>query len=256
MKWNKVPALAGCLALALAGPAVLAQAGTTAGSPQTNPTAGSAQPPAAGPGQTTAMPGMAQTNESSNAAGSGKSSDKKFVKKAMAGGEAEVTLGKMAAEKASSPDVKEFGQKMVDDHGKLNDQMKPIASQMGISEPTSLPHKDQALQKKLEGLSGADFDKAYMSAMVKDHRKDLSEFQQEASSGKDPQVKDAAQQGAQVIQQHLELAEQVAQKVGAKSGKMGRNAKGSNGTMNPTSESPSTTPSNTPSTPSTTTSPQ
>ena len=256
MNWNRVPALAGCLALALAGSAAWAQAGTTAGSPQTNPTAGSAEPPAAqaGTGQTGAASAQG-TEGKTNSGGSGNMSDKHFVKKAMAGGESEVALGKLAGQKASSPDVKEFGQKMVDDHTKLNDQMKPIASQLGIDASPGIPAKKEALQKKLEGLSGADFDKAYMSAMVKDHRKDLKEFQKEASSGRNPQLKDAAQQGAQVIEQHLELAEQVAQKVGASSGKMGKNAKGSNG-ANPTADNPSTTPSNTPGTPSTTTSPQ
>lgn len=262
MRGNLLPALAGCLAFALVGPVAGAQAGTTAGSPQTNPTAASPQPPSAVPGQTTAGTGQAGGSASTQGAqaqsnrANGQASDKKFVKKAMAGGDAEVALGKLATEKASDPNVKEFGQKMVEDHTKLNEQMKPIASQMGITSPPPLPPKDQALQKKLEGLNGAEFDKAFMKAMVKDHKKDLAEFQHEASSAKNPQVKDAAQQGAQVIQGHLQLAEQVAQKVGATSGKMMKNGKGQNGTMNPPADNPSPTPSNTPATPSTTTSPQ
>jgi putative membrane protein len=208
MKWIRVPALAGCFAVALSVPALWAQQDTTSGSGQTG-------------GAASTSGTQAQANSTTNAGGMA-GADKKFVKEAMEGGMAEVKLGQMASEKGNSPDVKEFGQKMVTDHTKLNDQMKPIASQMGIQPPAELPAKDKALQTKLEGLSGDAFDKAYMSAMVKDHKKDLAEFQKEASSGKNPQVKDAAQQGAQVIQQHLQMAQDVAQKVGAGSGKMGK----------------------------------
>lgn len=187
MKFNRVPAMigTGCLGLLLCTSMAQAQAGGT------------------------------------SAAGADKASaaDKTFVKKAMEGGMAEVKLGELAAQKASSNDVKQFGQKMVDDHTKLNDQMKPIASTLGVEEPTDVSPMDKALQKRLEGLSGDAFDKAYMQAMVKDHRKDLMEFKKEASTGKSSAVKDAASQGAQVISQHLQMAEQIAQKVGANTSK-------------------------------------
>ncbi|KAA6455851.1 DUF4142 domain-containing protein [Acidobacteria bacterium AB60] len=188
MKRLKVlPALvsAGCFALMVGAPRLQAQAGDAGGS-------------------------MTQTG-----GGNASTADKMFVKKAMAGGMAEVQLGQLATQKGSSDDVKQFGQKMVDDHTKLNDQMKPIASQLGISPPTSIPPAEQALATKLQGLSGDKFDRAYMQAMLKDHRQDLSEFKKESSSGKNPQVKEAAEQGSQVIQQHLQMAQQIAQKVGA-----------------------------------------
>lgn len=159
--------------------------------------------------------GSTMDNNGQSQQGNASQADKTFVRKAMAGSEAEIKLGQMAQEKASSQAVRQFGQKMVQDHTQLNDQMKPIAEQLGISTPASVPPKDQALQAKLEGLSGDAFDKAYMSAMVKDHRKDLSEFKKEAKAAKSPQVKDAAEQGSQAIQQHLQMAEQVGQQVGA-----------------------------------------
>jgi putative membrane protein len=109
--------------------------------------------------------------------------DKKFVKEAMQGGMAEVELGQLATQKAQSSDVKQFGQKMVDDHTKLNDQMKPVASQLGITPPASLDMKHKAVSTKLNKLSGDEFDKAYIKAMVKDHQKDVAEFQKEASTG-------------------------------------------------------------------------
>lgn len=158
--------------------------------------------------------------------------DKKFVQKAMEGSQEEIKLGQLATQKASSEQVKQFGQKMVDDHTKLSDQMKPIAEQMGVSAMSNSSSKDARLQTKLEGLSGPAFDKAYMQAMVKDHQKDLSEFKKEAKDGKNPQVKEAAQQGSEVIQQHLQLAQQVAQGVGAAGGNM-TNKEGTNGTSTP-----------------------
>jgi putative membrane protein len=231
--------MAGCLALALGASVVGAQA-TPPGSPaQTSPNssapAGSPQSPRTGvPGAQNDPAGTTQTSSGANAgmntAGASKASDKMFVKKAMAGGMAEVKLGQLASQKGNSEDVKQFGQKMVDDHTKLNDQMKPIAGQLGVEAPADLSAKDKALQTRLEGLSGDAFDKAYMSAMVKDHKKDLTEFKHEATAAKDPQVQQAAQQGAQVIEEHLQMAEQIAQKVGATGGKSDKsgNAKGSN----------------------------
>lgn len=137
--------------------------------------------------------------------------DKMFAKKAMEGGMAEVQLGQLAAQNGGSDDVKQFGQRMVDDHTKLNNQMQPIAEQIGVTPPTQLSPKDQALMTKLQGQSGKQFDDTYIRAMVKDHRMDLKEFRKEANSGQNPQLKDAAASGADVIQQHLQLVEQLAQ---------------------------------------------
>lgn len=136
--------------------------------------------------------------------------DKSFVKKAAEGGLAEVRLGELAQQKSNSQDVKDFAQKMVNDHTQLNNQMQPIAQQMGVSSPQGLSKKDKKEIAKLENLSGQQFDEAYIKYMVKDHKKDLSEFKDEASRTQNPQLKNAAQQGAQVIDQHLQLAERLA----------------------------------------------
>ena len=136
--------------------------------------------------------------------------DQKFARTAMEGGMAEVQLGQLATQKASADDVKQFGQKMVDDHSKLNDQMKQLAPSLGVTPPTQLSAKDEALQTKLQGLSGDQFDKAYIQAMVSDHKKDLQEFKKEAGTTQNSQLKDAAKQGATVIQSHLEMIQQLA----------------------------------------------
>ncbi|MDP9039498.1 MAG: DUF4142 domain-containing protein [Acidobacteriota bacterium] len=139
--------------------------------------------------------------------------DKKFVMKAMQGSMAEIQLGQLATQKASSQEVKDFGQKMVDDHTKLSDQMKPVATDLGVTPPSEVSAKDQAVIARLQGLSGTEFDKAYIRAMVLDHRTDDKEFKAEEMSGKNPQVKDAATQGEPVIAMHLQMATDLAKKM-------------------------------------------
>lgn len=88
-------------------------------------------------------------------------------------------LGQLAADKASSPDVKEFAQRMVKDHSQANDQLKQIAMKKGVTLPTSPSAKNEVTKNKLSRLSGDAFDQAYMSDMVKDHKKDIAAFQKE-----------------------------------------------------------------------------
>src|SRR5689334_10757965 len=109
-------------------------------------------------------------------------SDSAFVTKAAVGGLAEVKLGQLATQKASSSDVKQFGQQMVDDHGKANEELKQLASSKGITLPTDLDAKHQATYDRLSKLDGAAFDRAYMQDMVADHNEDVSEFRRESKS--------------------------------------------------------------------------
>jgi putative membrane protein len=157
--------------------------------------------------------GMSPDNSNGNSMGNmGKmsTSDKKFVRDAAQGGMAEVELGKLATEKASSDDVKKFGQRMVDDHTKANDQLKQVASREGVQLPEKLNAKDQMTKERLSKLSGAEFDRAYMSDMVKDHTKDVADFQRESNSGMDPAVKDFASKTLPTLQDHLREAKQIA----------------------------------------------
>jgi putative membrane protein len=136
--------------------------------------------------------------------------DKMFVKKALQGGMAEVQLGQLTLQKSNNDQVKQFAQRMIDDHTKLAEQMKPVAQQLGVSEPDGISKKDKSTIAKLQGLSGPAYDQAYIKDMIKDHKQDLSEFQTEASSGQDQTVKDAANQGSKVIAQHLQMIQQIA----------------------------------------------
>jgi putative membrane protein len=172
---------------------------------------------------------MDKTSGSSASSKSG-ASDQQFVTKAAQGGMAEVALGQLAASKGTNDAVKQFGQKMADDHGKANDELKSIAQQKGITLPTDLNAKDKAEQARLEKLSGAEFDKAYMSHMVKDHKKDVAEFQKESSSGKDSDVKQWAGKTLPTLQSHLQMAQDTASKVGASTSKSASSKKGGEST--------------------------
>lgn len=143
------------------------------------------------------------------AAKSSKKMDETFTMKAAQGGLAEVQLGQLAVQKASNPDVKAFGQKMVDDHQKANDQLKDAAGKENFAMPTAPAAKDKAEAARLEKLSGAAFDKAYIAHEVADHKKDVAEFQHEAKSGQDEQIKNFAQQTLPTLQEHLKLAQQT-----------------------------------------------
>ncbi len=142
-----------------------------------------------------------------------KSADVHFMMKAAQGGMAEVKMGQLAAEKASNPDVKAFGQKMVDDHTKANDQLKSVAQDEGVTLPTSVNGKDQATYDRLSKLSGAEFDKQYAKHMVMDHEEDVKDFKKEADMGKDEKTKSFASQTLPVLQEHLKMAKDMQSKV-------------------------------------------
>ena len=181
-----------------------AQAGTGTGSSSPSPMA-SGQNNMSNPG------GMSDSNTAAKKSGSSLSlADKTFVKKAAQGGMAEVQLGQLATEKASSDDVKKFGQRMVDDHTKANDQLKQLASSKGVDVPQSLSLKDKATVDRLSKLSGTAFDHAYMKDMVIDHTQDVAEFQHESKLAKDPDVKSFAAQTLPTLQDHLQQAKRLA----------------------------------------------
>ena len=140
--------------------------------------------------------------------------DRLFLHNAAEGGMAEVELGKLAAEKGSSDDVKKFGQKMVDDHTQLNDSLAPFATAMGSKPPKKLAKADQAELTKLSGLSGTDFDKEYLAYMVKDHHKDLATFQTESQMAGTPPLKAAVTKGYTMIQEHTTMVDALAKSNG------------------------------------------
>ena len=127
--------------------------------------------------------------------------DKLFIKKAAKGGVMEVAMGKLAEQNGQSGDVKSFGKRMITDHSKANDELKSIAAQKNVK----LPAKEPTVKWSS--------DKAYMDMMVKDHEKDLAEFQEEANSGSDPDLKKFADDTAKMVQEHLNIAKETQSKL-------------------------------------------
>lgn len=135
--------------------------------------------------------------------------DKIFLRKASEGGMAQVEFGQLALQKASSADVKKLGQKMIDDHTSLNSQMTPLVQEVGLKAPTRLSRMDQAEYEKLNGLSGGEFDKEYLTLLTQEHRKDLRAFKQEEESTTDPALKDVVEEGEKMIAGHLRTIEKL-----------------------------------------------
>jgi putative membrane protein len=132
--------------------------------------------------------------------------DSKFVRQAAKGGMMEVQLGQAAQTKAISDKVKQFGQMMVTDHTKANDELMALTQQKNTRMPANIGPKAQDMVNPLTALSGKEFDKAYMKMMVKDHKKDIKMFSKEAKKGTDPDVKAWATGKVDVLKHHLQMA--------------------------------------------------
>ncbi len=167
--------------------------------------------------------------------------DKKFVSDAAQGGLAEVDLGNLAKQNGSNDAVKQFGDRMVTDHSKANDELKSLAQQKGWTLPTEPKAADKSKKDRLGKMSGADFDKAYMRDMVADHEKDVKEFKKCAASCKDSDLKAWAAKTAPTLEDHLKMARDDAKQVGALSGgaKSEGKSKSKSGSSDSTSGKPS-----------------
>ena len=140
--------------------------------------------------------------------------DKMFLRQAAEGGIAEVKFGQLAVQKGSTDEVRSFGQKMVDDHTRLNREIAQVADSMGVMLPKSMSKEEQAEYDKLSSLSGNDFDTEYLSVMVKDHHKDLHAFRMEAASPADPRLHDEVVKAQSVIHENTVLADKLARAKG------------------------------------------
>ena len=140
-------------------------------------------------------------------------SDTKFAMAAAMGGMEEVQLGQLAAQKGASDEVRQFGQRMVDDHTKANQDLMQVASGKGLTLPTALDAKHQADVQKLSALSGDAFDRAYVKMMVKDHKKDVAEFQKESARGADADIKSFAARTLPTLQEHLQMIQRISDKM-------------------------------------------
>jgi len=140
--------------------------------------------------------------------------DKMFLHEAIEGGLAEIALGNLADQKSTNDDVKAFGKRMVEDHTKLNQQLSQVADTIGARAPKKMGKDKQAEYDRLAALSGDDFDKEYITLMVKDHHKDLREMRIEARTTQDADLKEALGEGAPMIRDHMVTADRIAHQRG------------------------------------------
>lgn len=163
-------------------------------------------PSAQQPGQTS----NPATGMTSNAGAS--FADQSFVRQIFESDAAEVKLGQLAQQKSQSDDIKQLGQKMVQNRTNLDKQLKPIADKLSVNQPKEPAKKDRELIAKLEALSGPQFDQEYLKAVAKDNQQDVKGFESEAQVAQDPNLQQASKQDQPVLAQHLQQIQQIAQK--------------------------------------------
>jgi putative membrane protein len=140
-------------------------------------------------------------------------SDKTFLAFAAQADQNEIAVSQVAEQKATNPDVKAFAQKMVREHKQMTASMKPFAQKWGITPPMGPDADHQKEIDKLKGMSGADFDKEYMDAMVSDHTAALDKFNTEVNDTKDPAFKKAVTEGKNKVAAHKNMAYDLKKKL-------------------------------------------
>lgn len=142
-------------------------------------------------------------------------SDKRFLTEAAQGGLLEVQLGSLASRKGTLDDVTQFGQRMVAEHSALNDQLKALASQKGVTLPTALDKTHKQQVERLNMLRGPSFDREYIRTMVSDHEKDVAHFSKAASSAHDADVRAFADSALPMLKDHLQAARDIETRMSA-----------------------------------------
>jgi len=142
-----------------------------------------------------------------------KHDDNAFVRDVSLDGMAEVELGRLATQKAKSPDVKRFAQRMVTDHSKAGAELKQLVSNMGMTVPASLNDEQKAEHDRLAKLSGDEFDHGYMSVMTAGHDKAVNAFEDEGENGSVPEIKQWAVKVLPTIKEHQSMAKDIAAKL-------------------------------------------
>jgi putative membrane protein len=138
---------------------------------------------------------------------------KAFLTKAAEINLGEIELGKLAQQKGNNQAVKDFGQRMVEDHSKAETQLEPLAKQEGVTLPKMAGSSVAHLRQQLSGESGAQFDEMYMKHMMAGHKQAIAAFEHEIEHGQNPAIKAYAEKCLPVIQDHIRIAEDVAGKM-------------------------------------------
>jgi len=137
--------------------------------------------------------------------------DRSFLHRTMERSLAQVEMGRLAAQKSMSDDVKRFGQMMTEIHDRLETQLNPIAQRLGVMEPKGPSKKEKMEIAKMQALSGADFDTAFIKTMLKAQEHDIKSFENEAQNGRDPATQEVAAKDEATLNRRLARLQQLAQ---------------------------------------------
>jgi len=157
--------------------------------------------------ETASGPGAADRNAADRSTTVVSTSDRDFASKAAQGGMAEVELGNLAQQRGSNAQIKDFGKKLVEDHTKLNTDLKDIAAKLNLSLPMDVSREQRKTIDKFSKLSGAEFDREFWKDSVGDHRADIDEFRKESDRGENQDLRSFASNSIPTLEDHLRLAE-------------------------------------------------
>jgi putative membrane protein len=224
MKTSSLRLLPLVAAMALSFGAALAQTsgsstgstGSSTGSPMT----GGAAAPAAQPGTGTRNTPPKSQDQLARA-------DRKFIEDAAEGGMMEVQVGQLAESKATDPGVKNFGETLVKDHTKANNELVQLANSKHVDLPAGPSHGERRDIEKMGKLSGKDFDKKFVAMGVKDHEKDIKKFEKASGKVKDPELKAWIDKTLPTLREHLAMAQKLEKGDAAAMGNRGANKTGS-----------------------------
>jgi putative membrane protein len=158
--------------------------------------------------------------------------DRSFVVKAAAGSMAEIKFGHLGADKAANPQVKQFAQRMVEDHAKANEELMSVARELDLASPHAMRPEDLEAYERISKLSGAEFDRAFLAHMVQDHQRDLQMFRQKAQRAEHDHVREFAASKLPMLEQHYRQAQQLQQTIGGQAAgtEQDRDTRGTTGT--------------------------
>lgn len=140
----------------------------------------------------------------------GASADRDWIEDQLEDGQAEINLAQLATERATDPQVKEFAQMMVKDHQAAADELKQAASaaNVQVNAPAELDNDHKDLHEDLSKLSGRDFDRKYIDAMVDEHQEAVNELEKKTDSD-NMQIRQWASKTIPTVRQHLDRAKQI-----------------------------------------------
>jgi len=221
MKTSSLRLLPLVAAMAFSFGAALAQtSGSSTGSSTGSSMTGGAAAPAAQPGTGTRNTPPKSQDKLARA-------DRKFIEDAAEGGMMEVQVGQLAQSKATDPNVKNFGETLVKDHTKANNELVQLANSKHVELPAGPSHGERRDIEKMGKLSGQDFDKKFVAMGVKDHEKDIKKFEKASGKVKDPELKAWIDKTLPTLREHLAMAQKLEKGDAAAMGNRGANKTGS-----------------------------